>query len=211
MQNIGPRQDVVLERRNRLIQQRIPRNALFEPGHQTGFGGPSQLLAAFGADLSAKDAAGQERKGRRVFRWRKAIGLGLRRRKMDQQRFAQEALARHRKPAIHHANQAIGSASDEALRKHIGRHQFRMRPEQAILDHLEIDVDHNAKQAVATDRKPKQFGVLGIRTRDQRPVGEHQAKTPDGAAERPERHRPAVCVDAQRAAHAEIMVGLRDR
>jgi hypothetical protein len=47
------------------------------------------------------------------------------------------------------------SARREALRKRVGFHQFRIRRQQAVVNHRKVGVDHDSGQAVTAERKPK--------------------------------------------------------
>ena len=100
---------------------------------------------------------------------------------------------------------------DEMPGEVLGGHDRVVGLEGEVLDHVDLELQNDADEAVATHRQPEQLLVLGPRAVDDRPVRQHQPQRAHRGAERPVGHRPAVRVDAERGGDAEVVVGLHDR
>ena len=213
VQYVGAPHVLLREIGHRLRHQRIAcRPSARHRGTDPRLHEPAQAFCNFPTRLCAINLALQARQLAPARRRRQQGRLIRGRAVSHHQRVVEEGLARHRHAAIGHDQRlVVVDGAGEAFGEFLRRHPFEFRLQQHVRRHLDVELDDDSEQAVAAHREREQFGILGARALQQRAIRHHHADCLHGRSERAVRHRPAMGVDAERAADAEIAVGLHDR
>ena len=140
--------------------------------------------------------------GRQARRLRLDCAIG------HEQRLAEETVPLDVETAISHQDSGLLHGPREGGGKVLALHARIGRRELDVADHLDVEIEDHAEQAVSAHGEPEQIRLLLAGTFDDASVREHQPQTAHRRSERPVGNRPAMRVDAEGAGHAEIGVGL---